>query len=560
MFELRAAVRGILLPVASAREVEFLAEVTRLLDVAGVTEHKASWTALQLRRWKLDGAPTPQFRAFIRDLLFLADRDPVTFMFDSIEGPNGRAYQNAARLASASFFDLHTSLVLAHLLDHDSARQILSHSGMIARLAVEERMTASEISRLIAVRDNRFSLNWRAVQAILTKFGCAPALTLPASSEVFDDDTSAEPELFGDLDIEGGIERVAQVAKDLGCAGDFSAWLSDLFINDVHHPYLLLLHYQLLIQAKFDHAVTYAYEFKPRGQIADWLTEKYIASGIPVAKNAFLNNAKATLRFDQVWVTGRTDSPRSATALANILETIENLGSLAKDELAAQIRGLLHRYIRVESERNKGEIPNKIPLLSGAQATTLLHATGHGNTGTTGILEQRLVDCYGLLHHTPADGWTSKGLRDSVFAANTFRKKFGDVEFERPIRPDPEIVAYESHGGRLTLPYVLDHLDSFASVLAAREDELTSIAPLADWRLEVVFVAHVFEGALPAFRVVRGLNVVLRYVTFAAASVELTAANALVPVNAHIVDALNNGFIHPKVRQRALGMIALGGP
>lgn len=554
-FELRAAVRSVLLPVAPAREAEFMAEVSRLLDVAGIADDKANWIALQLRRWKRDRAPTLQFRAFIRDLLFLADRNPVTFMFDSIEGPNGEAYRNAARLAAASFFDLHSALVLAHLLDHDSARQILSHSGMIARLAVEEKMTASEISRLIVVRDNRFSLNWRAVQAMLSKFGCAPALTLLASNEVFDDDTSAEPALFGDLDIEGGIERVSEVAKSLGCTGDFSAWLSDLFINDLHHPYLLLLHYQLLIQAKFDHAVTYAYEFKPRGQIADWLTDKYITSGVPVAKNAFLNNAKATLRFDQVWVTGRTDSPRSATALANILETIENLGSLAKDELAAQIRGLLHRYIRVESERNEGDIPHRIPVLTEGQANALLTAVGHGNTGTTGILEQRLVDCYGLLHHPAGDGWAPKGLRDSVFAANTFRKKFGDVEFERPVRPAPEIVAYESHGGRLTLPYVLDHLDSFASVLVAREEELASIVPLATWRFEVVFIAHVFDGALPAYRPVGGVNVALRYVTFTAAAQELVAANETALVNNSFKDPLNSGFIHPEVRQRALEMI-----
>lgn len=556
MFELRAAVRSVLLPVASAREAEFLAEVTRLLDVAGVTEDKANWIALQLRRWKRDATPTPLFRAFVRDLLFLADREPVTFMFDSIEGPNGEAYHNAARLASASFFDLHSSLVSAHLLDHDSARQILSHSGMIARLAVEETMTASEISRLIAVRDKRFSLNWRAVQAILSKFGCAPALTLPASNEVFDDDTSAEPALFGDLDIEGGIERVAQVADSLGCTGDFSAWLSDLFINDLHHPYLLLLHYQLLIQAKYDHAVTYAYEFKPRGQVADWLTKKYIGCGVPVAKNAFLNNAKATLRFDQVWVTGRTDSPRSATALANILETIENLGSLAKDELAAQIRGLLHRYIRVESERNKGGLPNLIPALTEAQANALITGIGQGNTSTTGILEQRLVDCYGLLHHPSSHGWAPKGLRDSVFAANTFRKKFGDVEFERPVRPSPNIVAYESHGGRLTAPYVLDHLDSFGSVLASREEELTSICALGDWHFQVVFIAHVFDDGLPANRQVGGVKVALRYVTFEAAALELTGANAVESVNAHLVAPLNSGFIHPGVRQRALVMIA----
>jgi hypothetical protein len=554
-FELRTAVRSVLLPVASGRELEFLAEVTRLLDIAGIAEDKASWIALQLRQWKRDGTPPPRFRILIRDVLFLADRDPKTFMFDSVKGPSGEAYINAARLASVNFFDLHSMFVSGHLLDHDSARQILSHSGMIARLAVEEKMTASEISRLIAVRDNRFLLNWRAVQAMLTRFGCAPALTLPASIEVFDDDVSAEPALFGDLDIKGGIERVAQLAKNLGCTGDFSAWLSDLFINDLHHPYLLLLHYQLLIQAKYDHAVTYAYEFKPRGQVADWLTEKYIACGVPVAKNAFLNNAKATLRFDQVWVTGRTDSPRSATALAKILETIENLGSLAKDELAAQIRGLLHRYIRIESERNNGDLPHRVPALTANQANALLTSIGHGNTGTTGILEQRLVDCYGLLHHPSGGGWASKGIRDSVFAANTFRKKFGDVEFLRPVRPTPCIVAYESHGGRLTLPYVLDHLDSFASVLNAREEELESIAQLADWRFEVVFVAHVFDDELPPDRQVKGVNIALRYVTFQTAALKLKEANSVTSVNANIQESLNNGFIHPGVRQRALAMI-----
>lgn len=556
MYELRAAVRSILLPVASAREADFLAEVTRLLDAAGVTDDKANWIGLQLRRWKRDGVPAQQFRTFVRDLLFLEGRNPVTFVFDSIAGPSGPAYENAARLAASGFFDLHSSLVSAHLLEHDSARQILSHSGMIARLAVEEKMTASEISRLIAIRDNRFRLNWRAVQAILSKFGCAPALTLNSSNAVFEADISAEPALLGDLDIEGGIKRVASVATSLGCAGDFSTWLSDLFIHDLHPPYLLLLHYQLLIQAEFDHAVTYAYEFKPRGQVADWLTERYIASGVPVAKNAFLNNAKATLRFDQVWVTGRTDSPRSATALANILETIENLGALAKDELSAQIRGLLHRYIRVESERHAGDIPHRIPVLTEAQVNSLLTATGQGNTGTTGIIEQRLVDCYGILHHAAGDGWAPKGLRDSVFAANTFRKKFGDVEFERPVRPTPEIVAYESHGGRLTSPYVLDHLDSFASVLSAREEELTSIAALADWRFEVVFIAHTFDPSLPVNQHVGGVNVALRYVTFQAAALELINANAVASVNAHIVEPLNNGFTHPNVRQRALAFIA----
>jgi len=553
-YDLRAAVRGVLLPVTATREQHFLNAVEAYLDGIGVVQDKANWVNLQLRRWKRDGAPTAAFRAFVREMIYADKRDPVTFMFDSIDGPNGPAYQQAAQLASNKFFDLHASLVSAHLLPHDAARQILSHAGMIARLAVEEQMTASEISRLITVRDNRFSLNWRAVQAILSKLGCAPSLSLEQAQRTFEDDRAAEPELLGDLDITGSVEHVALVAESLGCKGDFVEWLTDLFVNDFHAPYLLLLHYQLLIQDSFDHAVTYAYEFKPRGQIATWLTQEYVTAGIPVARNAFLNNAKATLRFDQVWVTGRTDSPRSATALANILEAVENMGALAKDELASQMRGLLHRKLRVENERNGGALPVVLPTLKVAQAAALLAAIGDGNTNTTGILEQRMVDCFGLREHAE-DGWAAKGLGDSVFAANTYRRKLGDIEFELPIRPSPRSVSYESHGGHLTEPYVRDHLDSFAYVLGVRQEELETIAPLADWRFEVVFVAHTFDPGLPKQIEISGCEIGLRYVTFADAAKALSAAPNLPAINEHLVVPLNSGFVHPNVRERALALI-----
>lgn len=554
IYDFRAAIRGVLLPVTSSREHQFLEVVGAYLDQIGVAEEKAGWVNLQLRRWKRDGAPTSAFRAFVKMMLYSEGRDPVTFMFDSVDGPNGPAYREAARRASINFFKLHASLVSSHLLPHDAARQILSHAGMIARLAVEEQMTASEISRLIAVRDNRFSLNWRAVQAILSRLGCAPSLTLVQAESTFQQDKDAEPELLGDLDIAGSIERVAFVADTLGCRGDFVGWLTDLFVNDFHAPYLMLLHYQLLIQESFDHAVTYAYEFKPRGQIVDWLTREYISAGIPVARNAFLNNAKATLKFDQAWVTGRTDSLRSATALANILEAIENMGSLAKDELASQIRGLLHRYLRVESEQNGGGLPHLVPRLSEEQASNLLAAIGKGNTATTGILEQRMVDCFGLITHVD-DGWAEKGLGDSVFAANTFRKKLGDIEFELPVRPSPRSVSYEAHGGHLTDPYVRDHLDSFLYVLEVRQEELETIASLTEWLFEVVFVAHTFDHGLPEQKVIRGCTVFLRYVTFAEVADALSGDEHLNVVNEHLVTPLNSGFVHPGVRERTLALI-----
>lgn len=550
-FELRAAVRSVLLPVASVLDDVFLEQVRVRLGAFGVVEDQASWINLQMRRWKKHGAPSQQFRELIRDLLHFEGRDPATFLFDSVEGPNAERYLGAAQRLSTTFFDLHRSLVENHLLPHDEARQVLAHTGMIARLAVEESMTASEISRLIAIRDTRFELNWRVVNAILSKLGLAPNMDVAMANEIFVADAQAEPTLLGDLDIRGSIGRVATVADSLGCKGEFDDWLTDLFINDLHAPYLLILHFQLLIQARFDHAVTYAYEFKPRGQVAIWLTQEYIAAGIPVARNAFLNNAKATLRFDQVWVTGRTDHLRSASALASILEHIESLGALAKEEIAAQIRGLLHRNIRVKSEEHAGALPHLLAPLDGNSAANLLASIGNANTSTTGILEQRLVDCYGSIQHPADQRWSVRGLSDSVFAANTFRKKLGDVEFERPERDAPESISYEAHGGKLTLPYVMDHLDSFAFVLGVREEELRSIAPLEDWAFTVFFVAHEFEEGLPDQQQIEGCIITLQYITFEDVAVAMNDAEHLDTLNRLLVTPLNNGYVHPDVREQA---------
>ena len=553
-FEFRAAVRGLLLPVAPAREEEFFNAVEIALNAVGVNEDKPAWIAVQLRRWSQDGRPHPAFRALIKRLLFDEARDPPTYIFENLAGPNGESYRNAASGLSRKFFDLHSSLVDQHLLSHDAARQIMSHAGMLIRLAIEERMTASEISRLAAARDNRFALNWRVVRAILQAAGCAPSLQLQRAGQIFDSDNEAEPALLGDLNIIESIERIGEIAESLGCQGDFNGWLTDLFQNDLHQPYLLLLHYQLLVQAEFDHAVTYAYEFSPRGQLGDWLTDCYIEAGVPVAKSAFLNNAKATLRFDSVWVSGRADHLRSATALANILGTLENVGALAKDEIAAQIRGLLHRYMRRQREENDGAIPSLVPHLSDEQLDQLLAGIANANTRTTGILEQRLVDCLGTKRHPDTEGWFERGVGDSVFAANTYRRKFGDAEFVFVERDAPRIVAYESHGGRLTAPYVLDHFDTFRAVLAAREEELHSVAPLEQWTFELVFVAHAFEDGLPLEFDLGEASISVTYLTFenCVNALDLQADRDL--LQELMLDKLNDGFVHPIVRQAALGL------
>lgn len=553
--EFFAAVRSMLLPITQRLEGDYVQYVWDHLDRLHVSDvDKASWIAVQLRRWRNGGVPTREFKELVKSSLFLDARTPKTFMFESLDGPSGPIFSEAATKAAKRYFEIHQSLISKHLFNHDAARQLLAHSGMIVRLGADELMTASEISRLVSIRDKRFELNWKAIQTIMQKLGCAPAISVANAEATFAEDSAAEAAMFGDLDIEGCIAKVARLATDIGCPGDFEQWLSDVIVRDVHDPYLLLLHYQLLAQAHYDHAVTYAYEFSPRGQVADWLTEKYVSVGIPVAKSAFLNNAKATLRFDKVWVTGRDDHLRAANALASILEQMENLGAGAKNELAAHIRGILHRHLRTKSEEAGGAIPHQIPDLVTGDIAQLLGGISASNTGTTGILEQRVVDCLGLYRHSAGDGWVSKGLGDSVFAANTFRKKFGDCEFELPERAGPQIVAYESHGGNLTKPYVEDHMDSFRQVLQSRKDELTVLRDLTDWSFTVVFVAHGLAAGLPAAMdiAVDGgvVTVQLEYMEFSDLERDLVGCPDLEQLfSDHFTTRLNSFFVHPAVRE-----------
>lgn len=554
-YDFRAAVRSLLLPVSPANEAAFLQLVSEKLEQAGVADGQAEWIALQLRRWRAEEAPEAPFRTLVSSLLFEDGRDPPSYIFDSFDGPNGNRYLEAAKSLAQRYFQLHQKLCSAHLMSHEGARQLLSYAGLITRLAIEERMSASEICRLLVARDSRTLLNWKMVQAILADARQAPSLNLEAAQGVFEGDTEAEPELLGDLTIPGAIGMIGLLSESLGCVGDMARWLTDLLIKEPHEPFLVILHYQLVIQAEYDHALTFAYEFSPRGQAVAWLTEQYSNAGIPVARNAYLNNAKAVLRFDDAWVTGRSDNLKSATALAKILRAMEDLGPVAKSELASQIRGLLHRNLRLKQEENLGALPHQLDPLNNQSAEKIFAAVAAGNTRTTGIIEQRIVDCFGVKMHPSEQGWSSRGVGQSVFAANIPSKKFGDAEFEFADRAAPQIQAYEAHGGQLTLPYVLDHLNSFAAVLDARREELESISALPNWVFSVTFVAHQFEMGLPAMHEIDGIPVALRYISFEEAVADLDIDTDDELLAAYFIGKLNEGFVHPSIRATVQGWI-----
>lgn len=554
------AVRALLVPLAPENEPALLEHVRSDLDGRGVAEaDQANWLRVELNKWREEGVPSTAFKALMKAAIYQGGPPSRTLMFATEAIVADDAWLAMARRLSERYFDTHADLVSRYLLDHDFARQLLAQSAWMARLAATDRMSASEICRLIGARDSRLLRRWDVVQKILSGLGVAPLLSLAEVQDTYRQDVEAEPELLGDLNQRGSIDFTAKTAKGLGCDGELSEWLTDLIVTDLHDPYLLILHYQMIIQEHHEHPPTFAYEFKPRGQAVEWLAQQYRDAGIPVAQNAFLNNAKATLRFDSGWVAGRTDHARAARGMASILAAMESLGGLARKEIASRIRALLRRHIRLR-EQADGPLPHTLPALDAAQLGTLFNAIAAANSSTTGIAEQRLVDAFGVSRHPKAEGWAYRGLGDSVFAPNLPRRKCGDCEFELALQAGPAIRAYEAHGGTLSPVYVEDHLRTLTAILGQRSEDLSAVAPIGDWSIQVVFVSHGTVGVLPDELLVETpfgqASVALEYMTFAAAADELLASPDLVEItDEHFRGRLNSEFVHPRVRERVIGLL-----
>lgn len=488
------AAQGILLPTAPGQERATSLRLGAALHALGIPkEDHARWLVAEQRAWLERNEVSAEFRSVVRDTIFNQNDETRSYVVPK-EALNAEGVELAIARLSERYFDIHQKLVEDHILEREKAHQLLSHFGMILRFRLLDLMSASEIARWIGIADTRNVITWKSVQTILNEVGCAPTLTEEKLISCFEYDTGLESDVFGDLTHSECIYLIGEIASNIGVQGNFVEWLSSLVGDGNHPPYVVILHYQLIVQRYFDHAVSYLYEFSPRGLASIKLKSIYVEAGLlHVEGNPFLNNAKAVERADLNWVLAKKDNKQAVRALSNILLALESVGPAVKSELSAHIRMLLCRIIRIETEKG-APLVNEIPSFADADLISIANKIAAENTATTGILEQRLVEVWACGRHTGE--WSSRGVGDSVFAANTFRKKFGDCEFELPLRPNPQIHAYEAHGGRLTRHYVEDHIYTFGRVLKARSDSMTSIADLDSWRLDLTFIAHAIDQDL----------------------------------------------------------------
>lgn len=559
--EFRAAALALLIPCDVRAEPELLGWFAERLHGMNIDDSDhSSWLRLELESWRATGRPSADLRVLVREALFDTNRKPSSFTFAQIgeqAGPLAEQRRSACARLSERYFDLHARLQeLA--LTFDEARLLLSYSGVIISSALEQLMSASEISRTLGARDSRLALNWYPVHAITRACGCAATFGLAEVKASYRTTVEAEPALLADLSIEEATEYVGSIGLNLGCKLDLAGPLRALVIGDRHDPYLLILHFQLSILDVCDHAVTFAYEFAPRGQAAAWLINQYQQAGLEVAANPYLNNAKALLSFSRAWAWGRDDHRAQAHALVTVLEEVETLGTLPKAELSRYIRALLRRIARISEETNGGEFPNKLPQISDTRLAQLLRDLATSNTATTGILEQRLADAATSARH---EGWAVRGRGDSVFAASTSRRKLGDIEFTLFETGRVQVVGYEAHGGRVTRSYVDGHIASFGNILLGRRIELEAVAPPSGWKLTSIFVSHSSDPGLPDKVTLpvgdEEVELTLQYESFDKLASELAAneqGGAL--VDAYFINPLNRLQVPASVRQKVLSLLS----
>jgi hypothetical protein len=466
--QLSEAMRWLLLPVPILEEEGAVDAAVEALKGQGIDLKDArAWITIKLEEWRSAGLPDPGLEAVVAAYVEAGD---TRF------GP----------MLGRKYFKLHARLAGMPGVGHDAASAVLSHTRLIARLAADESLSSAQVAKVVSTRDRRAPVSWQQVKLILGELELMPSLNLSDVREAYEADEALEVDLFADAEQDECLRMAAEIGRRLGFPGDLLAPLTLLLPPDEvpYGPYLQMLHFQCTVAEHYDHALASIYEFNPRGQAPDWLFAQYPAA-LEVAGNPFLNNAKSVDDLSVEWARSKKPAQaQQAFALVAIIQGLDSMGFSARRELAAWLRRLLLRRIRI-ARGYEIELPSRLRL---RQINALFSAVAASETGTRGILEQRLVDAVASLRH-PSPMWLARGLLDSVNATNVSRRKCGDCDFQNAATA--RVVAYEAHAGRLTDIYLQGHLRTLEAVLRERSIEWEeNVGSGLEWQVIVTFIAH----------------------------------------------------------------------
>lgn len=428
------------------------------------------------------------------------------------------------------------------------ARRLLSRIPLIDVLLRTEKMSCSQISKILKATDASLDVPFQAIQVIARMLKCIPVLDPKiAGPDLWQSDSQYSLVLFPDSNTNDTCEIAGEEAKKLVPEVDTANLLSQLCraseaSTEPTWPYLQILHYCCTPVEFFDHPPSYLYEFIPRGALALDLFARYSTA----TANPVLNNAKAVQRLDRQWARNRGGA--DAHALVALLECMESLPYMTRLSFARVLRAWLHRILELE-------VSDLTPLpqdITSDEIEHLVARISRKDTNTQGVLEQRIVDGLAMMAFA-ADSWRPRGIGDSVNASNFSRHKLGDIEFANV--DDRSAIALEAHGGHLSKTYVADHHRSLTRIVRQRLDE--SWAALDDpsaWAIEVIFVAHSRDSGLPAQEDISDVSVTYKYWDYedliSAACSRAGSIGANPVFRQYAVDPLNEKTIRQGVRDK----------
>lgn len=362
---------------------------------------------------------------------------------------------------------------------------ILSQLPLILQLARNFRASPACVARLLGQTEKGISVDWRLVEAILGTFGIKSDLEERAVVSLIECDRRDSDLELGDSTVETVVEILMAQADNLGLDQNFKDGIQRLFLPDrgaCFIPYLQILLYICTVDHFFDHPPEFIYTFKPRGGVANLIFGVF-PSGLAPGGNPMLNNFKAVNRITLDWAESRPDNREQARALVEIVEGLSSLAYSPRVQISAMIRKAIVRYIEINT-------PAGVRILEQTDFEVIKRFVGQvadGQTGTRGVIEQRVIDFLGAFEH-PLPDWRARGLGDPVNASNRSSRKLGDCDFQNVTAR--KCIALEAHAGRLTDVYVKEHLRTLRLNLPSRLEEWSRISEVSEWSLLLRFVAH----------------------------------------------------------------------
>ncbi|WP_289017852.1 hypothetical protein [uncultured Ornithinimicrobium sp.] len=450
-----------------------------------------SWFPEAVSQWKLYGIRDPRLRGAVESVI----KD---------------GFPDATEKFAGGYFRLFDELVSKNL-PRQQAEMMLSLSPVIKDLATRHAMTAS---RILSILDEQYPIydpHWDKIQLILRHLGCEPHKPARSALEALtEEDRSVMAEYFSDAGQGEAFRILEEALAEFGVNAELVRPLSKA-VDARHVPYLQMLHIQLCITAFYDSRMQVAYEFTPRGSEWAAVYEDLYPDDLRATQSPFLNNAKSVYELNEEWARSKGNRRSYASSLVQVLQELDQTPLALRRQAAQWLRAWILRILELAVD----EVAPRPGLPSKAQAARFLQRVCQQNTGTTGILEQRVVDLYAFLsHHHP--GVAQRGLGDSVHAANLWRRKLGDVEFSSV--PERHVDAFEAHGGVLNADYVEMHLRTFGRTVLVRKAEWEETVEAAgEWSVDLTFIAHSLDTSLDGLegsRDIQGVDVTLCFKTF----------------------------------------------